>query len=67
MIEYCIGGFVVWLISGFVSIFTICMPCFEGDKWDTAPLRYCLIALLFGPFTQLCSAKAYNNALFNKD
>ena len=65
--DYLIGGLVVWLLSGLMGIIATCMPCYDGDKWESAPIKYCLVAFILGPITHLCSAKAYNNVLFNED
>ena len=65
--EYFIGGLVVWVFSGILGIILTCMPWFDGDKWEVAPIKYCAVALLLGPITHACSVKAYNSALFEEE
>lgn len=64
--EYLIGGLTVWILSGALGVILTCMPWFDGDKWEGAPAKYCVIALLLGPITHYCSVKAYNSALFKE-
>ena len=67
MIEYILGGVVIWVISGLLTLHSVCRPIFDGDTWDKPDFIVCgLLVLfglvLFGPFSQVIAIKEINKA-----
>ena len=62
--DYLIGGGLVWLMSGVLTLLSICAPVNDEGSWESPKALVCFVIVVLGPVSGSITIKMSNEALF---